>query len=179
MLVRSHGQEAAPAVEPIKIGALFAISGPALFLGKPEANSAGMLTEQINAAGGIHGRPVEVIIKDTKGDPQQTIALANELIQKDRVVAIIGPSRSGSSMAIIPVITQHKIPLVSCAAAETIISPADKREWVFKTAQKDSQVIEHIFLKMKAMGLSKAGIITGTTDFGKEEIGRASCRERV
>ena len=157
---------AAQEAEPIKIGALFAVTGPASFLGRPEANTAEMLAEQINEAGGINGRKVEILVRDTGGDPQKTVALATELISKDNVVAIVGPSRSGSSLAVIKTVTEHEVPLVSCAAAETIVTPVEQRKWVFKTPQKDSQVIRHIYMKMKEMGLNKAGIITGTTGFG-------------
>jgi len=159
---------AAQEAEPIKVGALFAVTGPASFLGVPEANTAEMLADQINEAGGINGRKVEILVRDTGGDPQKTVALAMELISKDNVVAIVGPSRSGSSLAVIKAVTEHEVPLVSCAAAETIISPVEQRKWVFKTPQKDSQVIRHIYMKMKDMKLSKAGIITGTTGFGLE-----------
>jgi branched-chain amino acid transport system substrate-binding protein len=160
------GAEETVKPESIKIGGLFAITGGASFLGKPEADTVEMLAEQLNAAGGINGVPVEVIIKDTGGDPQKTIAAATELITKDKVVVIVGPSRSGSSMAIVPIVTHSEVPLISCAAAEVIVSPVEQRKWVFKTPQKDSQVIRHIYMKMKQMGLTKAGILSGTTGFG-------------
>jgi len=61
------------AKEPYKIGALFAVTGPASFLGEPEKNTALMLQEQINKAGGINGHPLEIIIEDTKSDETQAV----------------------------------------------------------------------------------------------------------
>jgi len=152
--------------EPIKVGAVFAVTGPASFLGRPEKNTVEMMVEQINAAGGINGRPLRVLVRDTAGKEDKTIVAVMELITKENVVAIIGPSRSGCSMAVVPIVQRNEVPLVSCAAAEVIVSPVAARKWVFKTPQKDSQVVRHVFTKMKKMGLSKAGIITGTTGFG-------------
>jgi branched-chain amino acid transport system substrate-binding protein len=158
--------EEAKKAEPIKVGAVFAVTGPASFLGRPEKNTVEMMADQINAAGGVNGRPLQVIVKDTEGDPQKTLAAVTELIIKEKVVAIVGPSRSGSSLAVVPTATRQEVPLISCAAAEKIISPVEERKWIFKTPQKDSQVIRHIFMKMNDMGLKKAGIVTGTTGFG-------------
>lgn len=56
------------AAAPIRIGALFAVTGPAAFLGEPERNSAKMVIDEINKAGGINGRKLELVAYDTTGD---------------------------------------------------------------------------------------------------------------
>ena len=148
----------------IKIGALFAVTGPASFLGSPEKKTAEMLADQINAKGGINGRPVQIIIKDTAGNPEKCVSFAKQLIEEDDVVAIIGPSTSGETMKIKALCEKAKVPLVSCAAAEVIVNPVAK--YVFKTPQKDSQAVTWIYNTMKKMGISKIGIVTGNTGFG-------------
>src|ERR1700741_3271145 len=90
------------AAPPIKIGALFSVSGPAAFLGEPERNTAQMVVDEINKAGGVKGRKLELIVYDTAGDATKAVQLATKLIKNDKVVAIIGPSTSGESMAVIP-----------------------------------------------------------------------------
>ncbi|MFQ6066921.1 MAG: ABC transporter substrate-binding protein [bacterium] len=125
----------APAAkEPYKVGAIFAITGPAAWLGTPERNTAKMIEEQVNMGGGINGHPLEVIIEDTVGDATKTVTAAKKLITKDKVLAIVGPSRSGTTMAVIPIAEEAKVPLVSCAAAESIVVPV--KPWVFKTPPK-------------------------------------------
>ncbi len=151
------------AAEPYKIGAVFAISGPAALLGEPERNTALMLTEQINAAGGINGHPIELIIEDNEGDEAKAVMKVKKLIN-DKVAAIIGPTRSGDTMAVIPIVEKAQIPLVSCAAAEDIVKPVKK--WVFKTPQSDADAVRRIYEKMKEMKLTKAAIMSGTTGFG-------------
>ncbi len=152
--------------EPYKVGALFAISGPAAWLGTPERNTARMIEEQVNMGGGINGHPLQIIIEDTVGDPTKTVTAAKKLIAKDQVLAIIGPSRSGTTLAVIPIVEEAKVPLVSCAAAEAIVVPV--KSWVFKTPQKDSDAAIRIYETMKDQGISKIAIITGTTGFGDQ-----------
>ncbi len=149
---------------PIKVGAVFAITGPASFLGEPERNTALMIQDQINAAGGIDGRPLEVIIEDTEGAEDKAVMAVNKLIRRDKVCAIIGPSRSGVTMAVIPVAERFKVPLISCAAAEQIVEPV--RKWVFKTPQNDSDCVTRIYEHMQSKDIKKVAIITGTTGFG-------------
>ena len=69
------------AAQPIKIGALFAITGPASFLGEPERNTAQMVIDEINKAGGIKGRPLQLIAYDTQGDTTKAKQLVNKLIK--------------------------------------------------------------------------------------------------
>src|SRR4030042_2511270 len=92
------------AASPIKIGALFAVSGPASFLGEPERNTAQMMVEEINKAGGIKGRKLELIVYDTQADATKAVQAVDRLIKDDKVVPIIGPSTTGDSMAVIPVV---------------------------------------------------------------------------
>src|SRR5512141_2101316 len=104
------------AAPPIKIGALFSVTGPPSFLGEPERNTAQMVVDDINKAGGIKGRMLELVVYDTAGDPTKAVQLATKLIKDDKVVAIIGPSTTGETMAVIPVAEKEKVPLISCAA---------------------------------------------------------------
>lgn len=156
------------AKEPYKIGAIFSVTGPASFLGEPEKNTVVMLADQINKAGGINGHPVEVIIEDDKSDESQAVLAAKKLLDKDKVVAIVGPSITGSSMAIIPIVQGAKTPLVSAAAGAGITTPVNERYWVFKTAQYDVSAVIAIYKYMQKKGIKKVGIATITNAFGDQ-----------
>jgi len=156
----------AQAKEPFKIGALFAVTGPASFLGEPEKNTAIMLQEQINKAGGINGHPLEIIIEDTKSDETQAVLSAKKLLENDNVLAIIGPSTTGESMALVPIMNNANTLLMSCAAGAPITQPVKDRYWIFKTPQYDVSAVEAIFGHMKKQGIAKVGIITISTGFG-------------
>ncbi len=170
LFAQDAAQPAAEKLEPYKVGAIFAITGGASWLGEPERNTAVMITESINAAGGINGHPLELIVEDTVGDEAKTVTAVKKLIEKDQVVAIIGPSRSGTSMAVVPIMEEAKVPLISCAAAEAIVvgENGKQRPWIFKTPQKDSDAARRILGHMKGKGITKIAIITSTEGFGAE-----------
>ena len=154
----------------LKIGAIFAVTGGASFLGAPEANTAKMLADKINAEGGIDGRQIELIIKDSAANPEKAISFAKQLIEEDQVLAIIGPSTSGETMQIKELCNEAKVPLVSAAAAEAIVEPV--APYVFKTPQKDSYVVRWIYQTMNEMGISKIGVVAANTGFGNAGRGQ-------
>ncbi len=156
--------EQTAAQEPIKIGAIFAVTGGASFLGAPEAKTVEMLVEEINSKGGVLGRPVEIIIKDSAASPEKAISFAKQLIEEERVSAIIGPSTSGETMQIKELCQKAGTPLISCAAAEAIVDPV--ASYVFKTPQKDSYVVRWIYSTMQDMGIKDIGVVAANTGFG-------------
>jgi branched-chain amino acid transport system substrate-binding protein len=152
------------AKETIKVGAIFAVTGPASFLGAPESKTVNMLVDEINDQGGVGGKQLEVIIKDSGGNPEKAISFAKQLIEEEKVFAILGPSTSGETMKIKSICEKGKTILLSCAAAEVIVDPVAK--YVFKTPQKDSHAVMRIYETMKKMGISRIGVISGNTGFG-------------
>jgi len=161
----------AEAGEPIRIGAIFSVTGPASFLGEPERNTAKMLEEELNSAGGLLGRKIEIIIYDDESDATKAVTAVDRLVKRDRVAAIVGPSTSGSSLAIIPKIEESQIPLLSCAAAKKIADPV--KRWVFKTPQNDSLAVGKIYLHARKSGIRKVAILTVSDAFGaagREEL---------
>lgn len=153
-----------PPAESVKIGAVFSVTGPASFLGAPEEKTVRMLVDQINAKGGVNGQKIELIVKDSGGSPEKAVSFAKQLIEEDKVLAIIGPSTSGETMAIKDLCEQNQMILVSCAAAEVIVNPVAK--YVFKTPQKDSQAATWIYRTMKEQGITKIAVLTGNDGFG-------------
>ncbi len=161
------------AEDVIKIGAIFSVTGPASFLGEPEKNTVEMLVEKINASGGILGKKLEVIIYDDETDVNKSVLAAEKLLKKDKVVAVIGPTTSGHTLAILNKFQKARVPLVSCAAAEKIVKPVKK--WVFKTPQSDRHAVTRIYKHMLSKGIKKVAIITVSNGFG--QAGRAVLKE--
>ena len=153
------------AKETIKVGAILGVTGPAANLGGPEARTLEMLVQELNKKGGIKGNPVELIIKDSSASPEKAISFAKQLIDEDKVFAIIGPSTSGETMKIKTLAEDGKTILLSCAAAEAIVKPVGK--YVFKTPQNDSHAVRKIYQQMQKAGISKIGVVSSNTGFGK------------
>ena len=151
--------------EAIKIGAILAETGPAAFLGGPEVRSLNMLVDEINAKGGIKGKAIELIVKDSGGSPEKAVSFTKQLIEEDKVFAIIGPSTSGESLNIKKIAEDGKTILISCSAAEAIVVPVTPH--VFKTAPSDSFAAQQIFMTMQKKGVKKIAVLAGNDGFGK------------
>jgi len=162
------GAEGAAEGSAIKIGALFAVTGDASSLGEPEADTAKMLEKQFNEAGGIAGRQVEIIIRDTKGLEADTLNAAKELVEKENVVAIVGPSRSGTTMAVVDYVEGSEAPLISCAAARAITDPV--KNWVFAVPPGDRDAVYRIYRYMNAQSITKIAILTSSSGYGAEGL---------
>jgi len=153
------------AAEPLKVGALLPVTGGAAFLGGPEQRTLEMAVEELNARGGLAGRPVQLIVKDTGGSPEKAVSFARQLIDEEQVFAIIGPATSGETMQVKALAEASGTLLLSTAAAEVIVNPVAR--WVFKTAQKDSHAATMIFQELRRRGLTKVAVLTSNTGFGK------------
>jgi len=156
---------AAWAKDTIKIGAIVAATGPASFLGDPELKTLKHYVEAINAAGGVKGKNLELVAYDTGANPKKAVTFTKRLLHKDNVAAIIGPSTSGETMAIIPLVEKAKTPLLSMAGAVVIIDPV--KPYVFKIVATDKMACEKIMADLKARKLNNLALISGSGGFGK------------
>lgn len=153
---------------PIKIGSFLAVTGPASFLGDPEAKTLKLYVDRMNQDGGLLGRKIELVVYDSAGDAKQANSFAKRLIDEDKVDILIGGSSTAETMASIPVVQDAEIPFISLAGANVIVEPVKK--WVFKTPHSDRMAVEKIFTDLKKRGLTKVGLIGGPGGFD------ASCR---
>ncbi|MCE5194066.1 MAG: ABC transporter substrate-binding protein [Nitrospiraceae bacterium] len=153
------------AEETIKIGAILSVTGPASFLGEPEKNTALMLKDQINSKGGIMGKKIELIIYDDETDVNKAVLAADKLLKKDKVVAVIGPTTSGNTLAVMEKFEKAHIPLISLSASEKIVKPV--KNYVFNVAPLDRFAVARLYKNLKASGIAKIGIITVSDGFGQ------------
>lgn len=153
------------AKDTIKIGALAAITGPASFLGDPEAKTLELYVKKINEAGGVLGKQLELVVYDTGASPKKAIAFTKRLINQDKVVAIIGDSASGATLAIMPFVKKAKIPLISMAGSAKIVKPV--KPYVFKTPATDEMACRKIFQYLKGKDKTNVALVSGTGGFGK------------
>jgi branched-chain amino acid transport system substrate-binding protein len=152
--------------EPIKIGCLFDLSGPAGHIGTPSKHVAEMAVERINMEGGVNGRPIQLIYGDSESDAGKAAQEAKRLIEKDKVTAIIGPTNTGSAMAILNIADNAQIPVVACVGGTPPVEPV--RKWVFKSPQKTVTAVEKVYQYLQKHGIKKVAIITASDSFGKE-----------
>ncbi|MDZ4166579.1 MAG: ABC transporter substrate-binding protein [Coriobacteriia bacterium] len=159
-------EEADTPKEPYVLGAVLSLTGAQAGLGGPEKNAILMEVARINEEGGINGHPLEVIIEDDASDVDQAIARTTKLIEQDEVLAIIGSTGTGQSMAMREAINEAGIPQVSLAGSLIITSDFDPL--VFQTPWSNALVVDTTLEYLKAEGFSKIGLITEDTGFGKD-----------
>jgi len=150
----------------IKIGALLDNSGANKPLGDAEMQALKMLQDQFNANGGIDGRQIEIVIRDYGKTGADVVALANELIEQEKVVAIVGPSDTGNSLAVIDTVDSAKMPLISLAADERITLPVGTSKWVFKTPQTTFMAVQQVYSYIQDQGITDIAIMTDKLGFG-------------
>jgi branched-chain amino acid transport system substrate-binding protein len=140
--------------QSLKIGAIFSVTGKARDLGEPERNTVTMLAEEINKAGGVNGSPIELVLVDDETFDTRAVQEAKRLIDTEKVLAIIGPTISGISLKVKPLCEEAKVPLVSCAAAQAIVTPPESSRYTFKTPQLDSHVAMRLLEYIKGKGIN-------------------------
>jgi branched-chain amino acid transport system substrate-binding protein len=151
---------------PIKIGALLSLTGTYAGLGAPEKNSLEMEVKRVNDAGGINGRPIDLVIEDDATDPKVAVAAVTKLIDKDKVVAILGATGTGSTMAIRSDADRAGIPLVSMAGGSVITATFDKD--TFQTPWPNRLVVSFTIAALKKAGITKIGLISSSDGYGKD-----------
>ncbi|MDO8875111.1 MAG: ABC transporter substrate-binding protein [Pseudolabrys sp.] len=149
----------------IKIGAVLSATGPASFLGDPEKKTLEIYVEEINAKGGVNGQKLQLVVYDDGGSADNARTFATRLVEEDKIVAMVGGSTTGSTLAMIPVFEDAQIPFISLAGAIQIVEPV--RKWVFKTPHTDKMACEKIFADLKSRKLTTIALISGTDAFGK------------
>jgi branched-chain amino acid transport system substrate-binding protein len=161
-------------VTTYKIGFMAAITGGASFLGVPERDAAVMIQEQLKANGSVVvgpdgvEHPVEILIMDTESNPDVTISVAKKLINDDKVVAIVGTTASGTSMALVPVMQEAQIPMVSMASSSAIVEPVSDRKWIFKTAQNNDHTAPWQVRYAKAKGFTRVANFHVNDAYGED-----------
>jgi len=158
------GAIAAYAADPIKIGSVLSVTGPAAFLGDPELKTLQMYVDELNKKGGVIGRQLQLVHYDDGSDANKANGFAKRLIDDDKVDILVGGTTTGSTMSMVPLVEKANIPFISLAGAVVIVEPVKK--WVFKTPHTDRMASEKVFEDMKKHGISKVALLSETSGFG-------------
>ena len=162
--VLALGSFAAIANEPIKIGSILSVTGPAAFLGDPELKTLQLYVEDINKKGGVLGRQLQLVHYDDGSDANKANGFAKRLIDDDKVDLIVGGTTTGSTMSTVPLVERAGVPFISLAGAVVIVEPVKK--FVFKTPHTDRMAAEKVFEDMKKRGITKVALLSETSGFG-------------
>jgi branched-chain amino acid transport system substrate-binding protein len=156
--------------EPIRIGWLAALTGPSSAPGVGFNRGVIYAAEAINAAGGVKGRKIEIITRDTQGDPTKAVNATQELISQAKVHAIWGPTNSGESLAVTPIMARAKMPNIHPCVVDTLI---DERRFpnAFRISPSNTQwddAVRNYCLAI--LKLKKIAVIGDTTGYGVSAV---------
>jgi|TARA_Y100000588_G_C14245646_1_gene921293 branched-chain amino acid transport system substrate-binding protein len=162
----SFSVSAVEAGDTIKIGGMAPLSSPGSYQQGPElVLGLEWAVEDVNAAGGVLGKQVELIVEDTQGRPPTGATVVEKLITKDKVVAAAGEYHSSVCKAEIEVFHQHGIPFVIGSCWSDSLTAAGYDE-IFRTSVYSSKLAENMVAVMAANGIKKAASLVEDTDYG-------------
>jgi branched-chain amino acid transport system substrate-binding protein len=160
---------AAPAAaqETIKIGFFAPITGPVAADGASAKQSVELALKEVNAAGGIMGKKVELVVYDDRLNPQEAVAIANKLIEKDQVVGVVSGSYSGPTRVTAPIFAKAGVPMVAGYAVHPDVTKAGSSNFRngFLGEVEGGAAGEYAFKVLKS---KKPAIINMDNDFGRE-----------
>lgn len=157
------------AVEPIKIGLVAALSGQSAKSGEALTRGLTIAIDEINADGGILGRPVELIRRDDESNPAKGMLAARELIQREKVTVLFGGLDTPVSLAIVPLANQMKVPFMGAWAAGTSITQNGASDnYVFRVSAMDEIVDEALVqYGIDEYGMQKPGMLLINNPWGE------------
>ena len=157
------------AADPIKIGLVTALSGQSARAGEAITRGMTVAIDEINAKGGVLGRPLELVRRDDEGNPAKGVTAARELIFKEKVAVLFGGLDTPVSMAIVPVVNQEKVPFMGPWAAGTPITQNGANpNFVFRVSAVD-EIVDRAMLQyaMKNFKATKPGMILVNNPWGE------------
>jgi branched-chain amino acid transport system substrate-binding protein len=160
-----------------RIGAIMELSGPFSQWGAPMRDAIQLAVDNVNAAGGVKGVPLRLVIYDGRSKGTEAALLAKRLAEQDKVVAIIGPGTSPTTMPLIPYVSSAGVPTFSMGSSDRIIEPPAERRWLFRVPYGSRQNVEKLVEHFKARGLKKVGFMSVNNaygDTGREEFQKAA-----
>ena len=152
-------------IPPFVIGAMDALSGVAESYGNPLLRAKLLAVEEINAAGGVNGRMLELIVEDSKCAAQDAITAYNKLTDVDDVKIILGATCSGSTLGAAPLAEAEGVVMLSASATSPDIASAG--DYIFRTAINDLQLGIDIGNTLWVDGARAIATITESTDYAE------------
>ena len=158
----------AQAVEPIKVGLVAALSGQSAKSGEALTRGLTMAINEVNAKGGVLGRPLELVRRDDESNPSKGMLAARELVQREKVTVLFGGLDTPVSLAIVPLANQMKVPFMGIWAAGTKITENGAADnYVFRVSAVDELVDEALVKYGVDNGMKKPGMILINNPWGE------------
>lgn len=161
----------AQAADPVKVGILLSLSGPAAPFGIPERDIIKILLDKANAEGGINGHKLEAVYHDDQSNPTEAARGATRLIRQEKVQVILGPATGSSTLAIGPIAAQAKVPILAPVATQSVTNTSHSFfPWLFRTAPASAVTMQAMMEKIVFKpNIKRVAIMHQEDAYGKDE----------
>lgn len=158
--------------DPIRVGLLQPLTGPVSAAGIAVRDGAEIALEEINAAGGVNGRPLELVIEDDENDPAVCSSAASKVISRDSVVAIIGGWGSSCTLAIAPITTREQVPLLVETSSSYKVTDPDEAggDWVFRINPPTRMEVAQIESFLPKLSMERVFFLPVNNDWGRGSV---------
>lgn len=151
-----------------KIGALLGLTGAYSALGTAEQQAVQLYADRVNAAGGINGHQIEIVVADTTSSESEAVNQLRRLVTQENVIAVVGPSSSGEGIAMKPIALSLKVPMIIPASAQQIVTPIDQAKYIFKEFPATDAALEAQLTYAREQGWKRIALLAANNGYGQE-----------
>lgn len=153
---------------PVRVGIIFPLTGGSSDMGQSALTGAQVAVDELNQVGGYLGRPIELVIRDDQADPETGLRHAQDLVQKEKVVAVVGFCNTGVAAKALDTFQNAKVPLIVPCATGTVLTakypPA--QSFLFRTSAADHFQTQFLAEEIAKRGLTKVALLIDNTGYG-------------
>ena len=157
----------ATAKDPVRVGVVTSVTGPASFLGDPASKALELMADQVNQEGGVLGRQLELILYDDASNPERARTMMQRLLTQDRVSVVIGSSVTANAMAMEKLAARHNVPQVAMVGGSIATDPTKK--WLFTIPESGLVAAQVTYEHMKKNNVSKIALLSSNAGAGRAE----------
>ena len=162
----SEGSGGQASGEPCRLGVLLGLTGAYAAVAEPQQQAINLFEEQVNAAGGINGQPLELVVVDTASNESEAVNQLRRLATQEQVIGVVGPSSSGEALALKPIAQSLQLPTVAIAAAQEIVDPVEP--FVFKQFPASTDSLRAQLTYAQEQGWNRVAILSSNNAYGQD-----------
>lgn len=165
-------QTASTAASPIRLGLILPLTGGSSDMGNSARIGAEVAVAEINAVGGLLGRPLQLVMRDDKSDPDTGVAMAQDVVLKEKVTATLGFCNTGVAAKALDVFQTHKhLLFVTCATGSILTAKYPAADsYIFRNSARDTLQTQFLVDEIVKRKLTKVALLVDTSGYGNEGL---------
>ncbi|MFC5993626.1 ABC transporter substrate-binding protein [Pseudonocardia hispaniensis] len=150
----------------VRIGVNLELSGGEAVIGDAYLKGMEAMLESVNAKGVLGGKKIELVVRDNKSEPTESLQISKKFMNDDSIVGILGAGASSTTLSFASAAESQGVPVISMGGSDAIVKPTDQRRWIFKTSPLLSQSAEVQVADLKARGITTVAYLAVANAYG-------------